>query len=359
MQIKSVEDLIKAAGKGEDKRTPLIQSKANENIDPTTNANWYDAYGVANEIKDLASERGMLLSRLSEGNEGSNLPDSYPVPYNITNYFMLGKTVWRDEAKPTNDNTVASDTKGTITQVPFILQMGINDEMIATSTDRQLYNKIVGFMQKAAISTMEGCIINGDIETGGTGNVNSDDQAPATTFGSAAYHSLKIDHGIRESANGNSKTFDVGAFDSDDMISVQELLADRYATKFSDLLYIFNPTTYLKAMTDDAFKLAYATKSPTVDGGLLNRPFGVDTIAHDLMPKAEADGKLSSTGSNNTLGTFACVYKPAIRWGMGQDVKFEVERINGYGFELTLTMKFGFVILDAANSVAVGRNVTL
>jgi len=357
-QIKSVEDLLLYARKN---GSPM-ETKANENVDPTTNANWYSAYGMVSEIKDMTFQRGQLLSQLQEGFEGNNLPDSYPVPYNITNQFMQGKTVWRDEARPSFDNRPMTDAKGTIAPVSFILQIGVNDEMIATSTDKGLYDKLVQMLAKAAVSTVEGCIINGDTETGGTGNVNSDDQAPATTFateGGAEYHSLKIDHGIRENCVTNSKTYDVSAFDSDDMMTVRALLAGRYNSRASDLLYLFEPSTHLTAMTDDAFKLAYATRNPSVDGSNLQSAFGVTSIVHDLVPKTEADGKVSATPSNNTKGQFLCVFKPAIRWGYGKDVQIEVERVQGYGFELTLTMKFGFVILDLANTCAMGRDVTV
>lgn len=353
-QIKSVDDMIAYAQK-----QGHVETKSNEVVDPTTNANWYNAYGLSNAIKDMTAKRGNLLQALQAGFEGSNLPDTYPVPYNITNQFMLGKTVWRDGTRPAISATALTDASGTITQVPFILQLDVNDEMIANSTDKQIFDKVVEMASKSAVSTMEGCILNGDTETGATGNVNSDDQAPATTFGSASYHSLKIDHGIRELAiNGTGIKKDVGAFDSDDLQAVRALLRAQYAMSPSDLLFIFEPTSYLVAQTDDALKLAYATKAPSIDGALMT-PFGVEAIAHDLFPKTEADGKVSSTAGNNTLGGFACVYRPAIRWGFGKDVMVEVERIQGYGFTITVTMKFSFVILDSAKTVAVGYNMTI
>ena len=358
-EIKSVEDMILFAQKngGAPMRAEL-EKKSNENLDPTTNANWYNAYGMVNAIKDMTATRGQLLPYLQEGFEGSNLPDSYPVPYDITNVFMKGKTVWRDTARPAFAATAATDAKGTIAPVSFILQFGINDEMIANSTDKQIFDYIVKKAAKAAVSTVEGCILNGDTETGGTGNVNSDDQAPATTFGSADYHSLKIDHGIRESAINNSKTYDVSAFDSDDIQVVRGLLASRYSVMASDLLTIWEPATYLVAMTDDALKLAANTKNASIDGGVMT-PYGMAAVPSDLFPLTEADGKVSATPGNNTKGGFAIVFKPAIRWGFGKDVQIETERVQGYGFEITVTMKFGFVILDASNTCAVGRDITV
>lgn len=355
--IKSIEDLFEVAGYGMD-----AEQKANENIDVTQNSEWYNAYGMVNSIKDMVTERGQLMSRLTDGDEGSDLPVSYPVPYNKTNYFMQGKTAWVDEARPAFNNKQVTSSEATLTQVEFILQMGITKKMVKHSTDKKLFDKVVGFMAKSAISTQEGCIINGDAETGATGNVNSDDQAPATTFaadGGAAYHSLKIDHGIRESAITNSKTLNVGTFDSDDMKSVQKLLGNEYKSKKDDLLWLFEPDTLLKAETDDAFKLAVNTsRAATIDGGAI-KPWGIELIEHDLVPKTEADGKVSATPGNNTLGQFALVYKPAIHHGYGQDVEIEIEKVQGYGWELTITMEWSFVIVDAANTCALGINVTV
>ncbi len=358
-EFKSIEDMIShAQSEGRVDQKFAHEMKANENVDVTQNSNWYSATGVENAIKNMTAERGQLLSRLQGGYEGGSLPVSYPVPYDVTNYFMLGKTAWTDSARPTLANTQVTDAANTLTQVEFIIQFGITDKMIAHSTDKQIFDYVVGQASKAGVSTAEGCIINGDAETGATGNVNSDDQAPATTFGSAQYHSLKIDNGIRESAINNSQTVNVGAFDSDDLNSVRAMLGSQYMGKASEQLFIFEPSTWLKAQTDDALKLAINTANATIDGGQPN-PFGVNAISHDLVPTTEADGKVSATASNNTLGQFLCVYTPAIRWGYGQEFKIETERIQGYGYEVTATMEFSFTILDRTNTCAAGINVTV
>jgi hypothetical protein len=352
-ELKSVEDMFAYC-----QAANPTEQKANENLDITQNANWYSAAGIKNSIKDLTAKSGKLLPHLREGFEGSNLPDSYPIPYDITDYFMKGKAAWTDSAIPAVDAQQLTDNASTLTQVPFILQINITDEMIAGSTDEELKAKMEAKLAKAFVRTIEGCIINGDTETGATGNVNSDDQAPATTFGTAQYHSLKIDNGIRESAINNSGTYDVGAFDSDDMVAVKNLLAERYLDEDDDLLYIFNTTTWSKAMTDDAFKLAVNNSKPTIEGGV-PRPWGIDATKTALVPKTEADGKVSATPGNNTLGQFACVYKPAIRWGFGKDFMIETSRVDAYGYTLTASAKFSFVILDRTNTVKVGRNMTL
>jgi len=360
-EIKTLDQLLEATHEiGRGKHADFLETKADENLSVTNDPNWHDAYGVVNAIKDLTAKSGHLMSELSEGYEGDSLPVSYPIPYNITDYFMLGKSEWEDEARPAFNNTNMTASKSTLTQVEFIIQFGVTDKMVRHSTDKGLFDKVVAIGEKAALRTMEGCIFNGDSETGATGNVNSDDQAPATTFGSAQYHSLKIDHGIRENAITNSNTDNTATFDSDLFMTVKGLLGSQYQD-VTNILCIAEPATYNKILTDDGIKLATNTMNPTIDGSGKDfiKPFGIKTFSHTLVPKTEADGKVSATPANNTKGQYVMVYAPAVRWGFGQNVMTEVERVQGYGWEITITMEFSFVILDLANTCAAGINLTV
>lgn len=353
----SIESIIEQAGLGKD---PAMEAKANENIDITQNSNWYSAYGIVNAIKDLTAKTGNIMPYFAEGDEGSDLPVSYPIPFDITDYFMIGKTAWTDSARPAFNAQQVTDNAETLTQVEFILEMNVTNKMLKHSTDKQLFDKITKKLSKSAVRTQESMIINGDVETGATGNVNSDDQAPATTFGTAQYHSLKVDHGIRESAINNSNTVNVGAFDSDDLVSVRKKLAGRYREFKEDLVTIAENDTYDTMQLDDALKLAANTAKPTIDGGkTVMKPFGVALEETSLVPKTEADGKASATPGNNTLGQWVEVFTPAVRHGYGQDITVEVEKVAGYGFHMVITMEWSFVIMDAANTCAAGINVTV
>ena len=377
-QVRTFEDLISIAGQGkheekygkmtnEQKKKDMVRAigmehKADEVLSTINNTNWYDAYGMVNDIKDLTPKYGKVLAALSEGFEGSGLPVSYPVPYDITDYYMEGKTQWEDETRPSINARTQTDSKSTLGLVPLILEFAVSDEMIQHCSDKQLYEKLLAKLTKTFTRTVEGMIINGDSETGATGNVNSDDQAPATTFasdGAAAYHATLIDHGIRELAINGSYTVDVGAFDSDDILSVIRKMGDKYQEEFADLLLLFNPVTYTAIKADDGFKLASSWNRPAVESGVVDRPWGIDLIVSPEVKKTEADGKLSKTAGSNTLGQFLSVYKPAVRWGYGRDFQLEVERVPGYGFHMVTTVEVGFVILDPTHTVAAGIDVTV
>lgn len=374
----SFEELIKTAGLGaheekygkmtdeqkklETARAVGAEVKADEVFSTINNTNWTDVYGAINDIKELAMKDGALMAQLQGGFEGDNLPTSYPIPYNVTKYFAQGKTQWEDEARPSFNIKTITDSKNTLSQAKLILEFGVSDSAVAHATDKQLYDKILAMLSEAATRTMESMIINGDTETGATGNVNSDDQAPATTFaadGGASYHATLLDHGIRELAINNSLTVDISGFDSDDMKAVERKLSARYQTP-GKLLYISEPVTANAMAVDDGFKLASSRSIVgTIDSGVVARPWGVPMIVSDLVPKTEADGKVSATPGNNTLGQFLCVVKDAIRWGFGIPWKVEVERVPAYGYHMVLSGEFGFTILDNTGTCAAGINVTV
>jgi len=339
-----------------------IEGKSAENVAPANNAEWYSEDGVKNDILDLTYKNDSAMSLFQAGlqtNSGS-LPDSYPVPYNITSQKMKSKTVWVDEGRPGFDNKALTSAKGTITQKPLILQAGVPDEMIDTALDKDILAFVKNELVKSAQRTMLDMFINGDIEAGATGNVNSDDQLPATTFADGAADCTLLLDGLRADAIANSNTYDVSALDLDDTIAVRKLLGNRYSNDLKNLATLWNVDTWLTALTDDAIKLAINTSQQAgIDGGQ-PLPFGGMHATSDLVRLTEADGKESgATPSNNVKGQFITFYMPAVVHGFGKGFMLEVERVQGYGFEITATMKWGFDIVDAANTVAIGRDVTV
>jgi HK97 family phage major capsid protein len=237
-------------------------------------------------------------------------------------------------------------------------------------TKRELNYSIVDLeslvQQKLAASlarTIESMIVNGDDETGSTGNVNSDDQAPATTFG-ATDHRILIDHGIRELSINNSFAKNAGTLDNSDFLAVMNYLGD-LASDPNDCLWIFNRATYNKALgLAEFYKANERGVASTLAGNAITNIFGSDLFISRAMPKTEADGKMSATPGNNVLGQFAYVYKPAIQYGYGQPFEIELTRVAGKGLQLTATCEFGFTIVQKKagmddSSVGLGINITL
>lgn len=362
--------LLQQAGVGKG-----LEKKANE-VMHTTNTG-YGAEFIpdevfATEIYDLVPQRARLLPLLP-GNHGTKLPKVYTSPViglSIEDLLFQGKGEWTTgTASQTEDDhgiKKAETMSVTLTQVPFICEVNISDSQLrynAVNTEEYVKRRLAEGMAY----TVDSVIINGDSEAGATGNVNSDDQAPATTFaanGGAKYHATMIDHGIRESAINNSYTVNVGTLAADDYSALIGVLGE-YAERPEDCLFIQSVHVTKKTRTLDEFEdAAKSGGADLIKRGILPTPYGVDILQHRAVPKTEADGKVSATGSNNTLGQILCIYKPAIQYGFGQDFTLEVVRVPGYGWRLIATFDFAFTIVDAGASldnptVAAGINVTI
>ena len=192
-------------------KTIGLEQKANE-VMGTGNtgygAEFVPTQILSKELKELVPTLSTLLPQLP-GNHGNNLPKILTVPVrglSVGDTLFQGKTEWNTgyPYQTQDDHGISRvPTKTvTLTQKQFICEVQVSNEQLRyNAVDTEAYIKAE--IAKGMAWTVDSLIINGDTETGATGNVNSDDQAPATTFaatGGAKDHRLIIDGGIRERA---------------------------------------------------------------------------------------------------------------------------------------------------------------
>lgn len=341
-----------------------IEQKANE-VMHTGNtgygAEFVPSEVLASEIFDLVPKRATLLPLLP-GNHGSGLPKTYKAPVKKLSqgdFEFEGKDEWTTGDKITSGDGDRQPTAvATLNQASFIAKVDISDEQLkynAVNTEEYVRERILEGMAY----TVDAVIINGDSEAGATGNVNLDDAAPAST----KYY-LKIDGGIRERVINGSYNVNGGTLDSSDFLSMISGIGE-YASAPEDCLILSNRSAYNKAMslsevlTHDKFG-----PEATIKKGVLGSVFGIPYLVHRAVPKTEADGKVSTTAANNTLGQILLVHAPSIQYGFGQDLKIEVVRVPGYGYQLVATFDFAFKIVDSDDSLTEPsvygiRNITL
>ena len=175
---------------------------------------------------------------------------------------------------------------------------------------------------------------------------------------------MQSTNGIRKVAIDGSLTTNVGTLAFQDLIDTRKLLG-AYSANPRDCLWIFNQDTLNKSLGLSEFLEAYKNgQSSTIFTGALSNILGSDIIVIEDFGLTEADGKLSTTPGNNTLGGFSYIYKPAIQYGFGQSIEIEASKIPGKGVQLTGTFEFGFAIAqklagNTASSVALGINATV
>lgn len=179
---------------------------------------------------------------------------------------------------------------------------------------------------------MDSLVLNGDTTNAGTGNINLDDADPADTK-----HYLAFD-GIRHAGivdNTANKADIAGA------ISLAAFKAQRgrmlHATYKHDwahpddaerLVHIADPETAdAIAFLDEVLTVDKFGSNATVLTGQQARVLSNPLIASIDVSKTEADGKVSTTGANNTKGQVVTFNRDGCVVGNRRNVTVETERL--------------------------------
>jgi hypothetical protein len=175
-------------------------------------------------------------------------------------------------------------------------------------------------------------VLNGDTTNTATGNINLDDADPADTK-----HYLAFD-GIRHVGlvdNTNNQTDASGALIYTEVTSLRGLGIDEtylmdwgHPVDPSDFVYVATPRTAdtIANLTEVATVDKYG-ESATVLTGEVARIGQNPLISSIAMGQTEADGKISTTPGNNTLGQAVAFNRRGFKVGWRRRVKAEVERI--------------------------------
>jgi len=350
----------------------VVEKNANE-VEHTTNTGYGAELVPVNVLSDkllnVIPMYAKLMDALSSGFHGNQMGASVKVAIKGEVGFAQSNAEWTTGAGliAQGKNRLATG-EVTITQYPMIASVDISKKLMNHSiVDLESY--IIAEIAKSYARTMESQVINGDTTTGGTGNVNSDDQAPATTFattGGAADHRILM-NGLRQTAIAGTidvDKYDVGSMTWDDIIAVRSLMGD-YSYDLEELLLIMNGRTYNKALTLDEFKKANENgKDSTITTGAKTNISGVDLFVARDFGLTEADGKMSATPASNTKGGFIYLRKSAVQRGFGQELEIDVVKIPGKGISIIGTMEFGFAIVNKKAgvtdpAVVLGFNATV
>jgi hypothetical protein len=191
-------------------------------------------------------------------------------------------------------------------------------------------------------------VVNGDTTNAGTGNINLDDADPADTK-----HYLAFD-GIRHAAiidnTGNFKDAS-GALVYTELVALRGLALDQtylmdwgHPVDPSDFVYVATPATAdtIANLTEVATVDKYG-ENATVLTGEVARIGQNPLISSIAMSQTEADGKVSTTPGNNTLGQAIAFNRRGFKVGWRRRVKAEVERIPATDqTRLVYSLRLGF-----------------
>jgi hypothetical protein len=194
---------------------------------------------------------------------------------------------------------------------------------------------------------MDSLILNGDTTNAGTGNINLDDADPADTKHYLAFDGVR--HAYIVDATGQ-KVDASGAATYDLLAGLRKKCID--TTYYHDwshpndpnkFVFVTDPqTAEALALLDEIKTVDKYSAAATVLTGELLKIGRNPLIASIAMPLTEADGKSSTTGSNNVKGQVAAFNTNGVVFGWRRHAKIETERLPATDqTRLVLSMRAG------------------
>ena len=244
-------------------------------------------------------------------------------------------------SNPIPDSQIGSG-KVTLSARKLALRVGFSAELVE---DAAL--PLIPLYREQALRVMADAIdhvlLNGDTETGATGNINSDDAAPEATAKYLAFDGLRKLPLVTTTAN---------ALDANGVPTVallrtaRFLMPSRYALRPKDCAWIVDGSTYAKLLGDT--NLATVDKfgpHATVLTGEIAKVDGVPVLVSAEMPLTQADGKANTTG--NTKGQAVCVYRPGWVVGYRRRVAAAMDYLPYYdAYQMVATVRLAFAPFD-------------
>jgi len=254
--------------------------------------------------------------------------DSIPMPTNPFDASLgLGDVTWRKGTE--SATTTASDpstAKSTLTATELVTEQNwsytLNEDSVVAMAP--------AIRKRLAISGAEiidDFALNADSTSAATGNINLDDATPDAD----KYYLSDGQDGIRHLwlVDNTSQTYNAGGdalIDGD--ITSMLVLMGKYAVNPEQTVMVVDASTYLKGLLG-------ITNVTTVDKfgpeavlrtGQLAAYRGIPIIVSASHPLGEADGKVSTTSGNNTLGSISCFN--TLMWvaGFRRDLLIEVDK---------------------------------
>jgi HK97 family phage major capsid protein len=299
------------------------------------------------EILDLMKTQPSFVNALT-GFHGNDLPLTYTTSImGDLGLFQKGDAEFTTGgiADTANAKTKIPTAKIDLVQKQYAITVDLSDYELRFNVARDnLVNIINNKIVERMMPTIEAAFLNSDTVTAATGNVNSDDAAPAGT----EYY-LAQDNGIRKTAlaGGATTSSDAGALDINDLFDMEKALG----INNDDSIFIFNNKTFTTATAlsdfrDKAFNGMYST---TIENGtVMNTIFGHEAYKSRYLQLTEADGKISSvTPANNIKGGIILLNKAAIQYGFGnQGLILEAQRTPLKGIRLYGGFYMAFKIVN-------------
>ena len=352
-ELKKIADVVKSIGDLASREELVEQEKAGVINTAETNhgKEIVRLSEQSHTLLDLIPNFSKLLPLLP-GNHGTNMAMTEKLPMIGKADKFVGNTEWTSG----NSYFTASATKPgtsevTITQGQFILEIPVSKRE-ANYEFVNLENILRNRIAQSFAETIDALILNADDTASASGNING-------TYTGAPYFAQQS-AGIRKIGIANTAV-NVGTLDSGDFLSVFQVLDPGYSTDLDNLLILAPSNVYYKTLPlSELITIDKFGPDATIRTGVLAKIWWVDFMTMPDFPAlTDTDGKVSGTASDNTKGSFAVIWKPAVQYGYGQPMEIEITKVAWRGYILTATAEFGFTIVNNDSYANVGKTVGL
>ncbi len=243
---------------------------------------------------------------------------------------------------PIPDSKVGSG-KVQLAAKKLALRVGFSAELVEDSIVPVL-NLYREQAMRAIMDSIDYVLLNGDTEAGATGNINSDNGAPAATARYMAFNGLRKLGLVTNTANrvdGANAAVDLAK-----LRSTRFTMDAKYSARPSDLAWILDGGSYAKLLAASEFlTMDKAGPMATAQTGQIGFADGAPVLVSAEMPLTEADGKVGS-GTNNR-GTAVCVYRPGWFVGYRRRIAVSVDYLPYHdSYQLTATVRLAFANFD-------------
>ncbi len=229
------------------------------------------------------------------------------------------------------DTQKTGSNRATVTAKKFVIHQMWSGEM-----DEDSIIPFVPFLRRQGAASVahysDSLVLNGDTTNAATGNINLDDADPADTKHYLAFDGIRHAALVDNTANGRDVS---GAYTFADFMAAKGLmLSQTYLQDWghpidpNDLVYVADPGSVDNiSLLDEIITADKYGPNATVLNGEQARIMRHPLIASQAVSLTEADGKVSTTGSNNVKGQTVVFNRRGFVAGWRRQVKTEVERL--------------------------------
>jgi HK97 family phage major capsid protein len=285
--------------------------------------------------------------------EMSSNPFELPIEGTDPSVYYVPETANESQLSLGSGNSIPDSKVGSgkvqLSAKKLALRVGFSSELVEDSIIPVL-NIYREQAMRAIANSMDYLLLNGDTQTAGTGNVNTDDAAAAGTDRFLAFDGLRKLGLVTNTAN----VVDMGNV-APTLAKLREArfkMATKYSARPQDLAWVVDGNTYAKLLSLTEFlTMDKAGALATALTGQIGFIDGIPVFISAEMPLTMADGKVNTASGTNDRGTAVCVYRPGWFVGYRRRIAVNVDYLPYYdSYQLTATVRLAFNYFD--NDVA-------